>query len=77
MTTLELDNTKELKNFTTLNGSFNCPLVVSYEKKELQGNDFYALRYMAMRFIEENQNNIYEFSCIFRIHWKYPIPQGE
>ena len=64
MTTLKLDNTKELKNFTTLNGSYNCPLVVSYEKKELQGNDFYTLRYMAMKFIEENQGNIYEFMDI-------------
>ena len=55
---------KELKNFTTLNGSYNCPLVVSYEKKELQGNDYYILRYMAMRFIRENQSNIYEFMDI-------------
>lgn len=64
MTDLQIDNTKELKNFTTLNGSYNCPLVVSYEKKDLQGNDFYTLRYMTMRFIRENQSNIYEFMDI-------------
>ena len=64
MKTLELDNTKELKNFATLNGSFNCPLVISFKKKELQGNDYYTLRYIAMRFIEENQGSIYEFMDI-------------
>ena len=33
-------------------------------KKELQGNDFYTLRYIAMRFIRENQGSIYEFMDI-------------
>ena len=57
--TLKIDNKKELKNFKTTGGHYNCPLVISYEKKELQGNDYYVLRYMAMGFIGENQSNIY------------------
>ena len=64
MTILELDNTKNLKKFKTINGCYNSPLVISYEKKELQGNDFYTLRYIAMGFIKENQGSIYEFMDI-------------
>ena len=61
---MKTSNTKTLKNFAPVNGAFDtCPMVISFEKKELTDKDCYYLRYCLMRFIKNNQDNIYEHSC--------------
>lgn len=54
----------KLKNFTNITNSYDCPEVDNYTKKELTDKDCYYLRYCLMRFILNNQGNIYEFMDI-------------
>jgi len=55
---------KKLKNFVSVNASFPVYLVEKFTKKELTDRDCYYLRYCLMRFVLNNQGQIWEFQDV-------------